>query len=392
MSWPPPRRLESVTIYTVDRRAHERGAGVAQTLALIGTRKGLFTARSRDDRRTWELDPIHFPNMEVYAVAIDTRRSTPRILAGVGMGHFGFALHHSDDLAKTWSEPEQPALEFPKDTDTALVRAWHLRPAGPDEPDVVYAGVEPHAMFRSDDGGISFSLVRGLFDHPHRKDWQPGGGGACLHTILVHPDDPKRLLVAMSAAGVYRSSDGGATWEASNRGIAVPHSPEETRFPEFGQCVHKVAMHPDKPERLFAQNHFGVYRSENGGDSWDVIEDGLPSNFGFPIAVHPHKPDVVYNVPLEADGNRVPPDTRFRVYRSEDAGGSWHPLTEGLPEEPYYAAVLRDAMSTDGAERAGVYVGTRLGDVFASRDEGESWSTIASHLPDVLTVRAAVLT
>jgi photosystem II stability/assembly factor-like uncharacterized protein len=360
-------------------------------MVLIGTRKGLFTAHSRDDRRTWEIDPIHFANLEVYAVALDTRRDPPRILAGSGMGHWGFTLHHSDDLGRTWSEPETPALEFPKDTDTALMRAWHLRPAGPDEPDVVYAGVEPHALFRSDDGGISFSLVRGLWEHPHRTSWQPGGGGACLHTVLVHPDDPRRLLVAMSAAGVYRSSDGGASWEAANRGISVPHSPEEERFPEFGQCVHKVAMHPSRPERLFAQNHFGVYRSDDGASSWEAIETGLPSNFGFPIVVHPHKPDVVYNLPLEADGNRVPPDVRFRVYRSEDAGGSWHPLTEGLPEGPYYAAVLRDAMCTDAAERAGFYVGTRLGDVFATRDEGESWSTLASRLPDVLTVRAAVL-
>lgn len=364
---------------------------MAEIVALIGTRKGLFSARSRDDRRTWDLDPIHFPNMEVYAVSIDTRRRTPRILAGVGMGHYGFALHHSDDFGRTWKEPERPALEFPKDTDTALVRAWHLLPAGPNEPDVVYAGVEPHGLFRSEDGGISFSLVRGLFDHPHRASWMPGGGGACLHTILIHPADSRKLLVAMSAAGVYRSSDGGETWEASNRGIAVPHSPEEERYPEFGQCVHKVARHPHKPERLFAQNHFGVYRSDDGGGSWDAIETGLPSNFGFPIVVHPHKPDVVYNAPLEADGNRVPPDARLRVYRSEDAGGSWHPLTEGLPEQAYYAAVLRDAMCTDRADSAGIYVGTRLGDVFASRDEGESWSTIASRLPDVLTVRVAAV-
>jgi hypothetical protein len=363
---------------------------LAETVALIGTRKGLAIARGGAGR-AWAVEPIAFANMEVYAVAFDRRRDPPRILAGVGMGHYGWHLAYSDDLGRTWVEPETPAIAFPARTEAALVRAWQFVPAGDEQPGVVYAGVEPHALFRSDDGGVTFSLVEGLWDHPDRPHWMPGGGGACLHTVLIHPDDPKRLLVAMSAAGVYRSSDGGASWEAANKGIKVAHVPEEESFPEFGQCVHKVARHASRPDRLFAQNHFGVYRSDNGGDEWTTIEAGLPSTFGFPVLVHPRQPDVVFGFPLVADGERWPPEARCRVYRSDDAGETWKPLDNGLPKEPYYAAVLRDALSSDNGEPAGIYFGTRLGEVFASTDDGESWSTLATHLPDVLSVRAAVI-
>ena len=364
---------------------------MAEAILLAGTRKGLVVARSRDDRRTWQVDDLHFPNLEVYSVAIDQRRTTPRLFAGAMFGHWGPVLAYSDDLGRSWVEPEQAPVAFPESTGASLVRVWQVQPAPADQPDVVYAGVEPHALFRSEDGGLSFSLVEGLWNHPHRPQWQPGGGGACLHTVLPHPTDPQQLLVAMSAAGVYRTRDGGATWEASNRGISVPHAPEEQRFPEFGQCVHKVARHPEHADRLFAQNHFGVYRSDDGGDSWQTIEDGLPSNFGFPMVVHPHRPQTLYIFPLEADAHRMPPQGHCRVYRSDDAGTSWRPLTNGLPSDPYYGAVLRDALTTDTGDPAGVYVGTRLGEVFASRDEGESWSTLVAHVPDVLSVRAAVL-
>jgi hypothetical protein len=364
---------------------------VGLTMVLVGTRKGLLIARSTDDRRTWSTDDFQFRNQEVYSVALDVRRDRPRILAGVGTGHWGPLLTYSDDLGKTWTEPEQPPIGFPAGTDAAVARVWQIQPATERQPDVVYAGVEPHALFRSDDGGQSFSLVEGLWQHPDRPQWMPGGGGACLHTVLPHPTDPDDVLVAMSAAGVYRTRDGGASWQPANRGIQVANVPEDQRFPEFGQCVHKVAHHRDRPERLFAQNHFGVYRSDDRGDSWTAIESGLPSNFGFALVVHPHQTDTIYNFPIKADAERFPPDGKCRVYRSENAGDSWDALDNGLPKDSYYAAVLRDAMIADAADPAGIYFGTRLGEVYASRDDGDSWKMIASHLPDILSVRVATI-
>ncbi len=238
------------------------------TILLVGTRKGLLIARSTDDRRTWSTDDFQFKNEEVYSVAADLRRDTPRILAGVGTGHWGPLLTYSDDLGASWSEPEEPPIGFPAGSDAAVARVWQIQPSTDMEPDVVYAGVEPHALFRSEDGGKHFALVEGLWEHPDRPEWMPGGGGACLHTVLPHPTDPDDVLVVMSAAGVYRTRDGGNTWSPANRGIQVAHVPEEQQFPVFGQCVHKVAFHPSRPERLYAQNHFGVYRSDDRGDSW----------------------------------------------------------------------------------------------------------------------------
>jgi photosystem II stability/assembly factor-like uncharacterized protein len=358
-------------------------------ILLVGTRKGLLIARSVDDRRTWATSDFQFLNQEVYSVAIDIRYDPPRIFAGVGTGHWGPLLTYSDDLGKSWTEPEEPPIGFPPGSDASVARVWQIQPATAQQPDVVYAGVEPHALFRSDDRGQSFSLVEGLWQHPDRPSWQPGGGGACLHTVLTHPTDPNDLIVVMSAAGVYRSQDGGANWKPANRGIQVANVPEDQRFPVFGQCVHKVAFHPTNPQRLFAQNHFGVYRSEDRGDSWAPFESGLPSNFGFAMVAHPHRPEVLYNFPLQADGERFPPEARLRVYRTEDAGASWEPLSQGLPEDPYYGAVLRDSMAADSLDPVGVYFGTRLGEVYASRDDGDTWSMIAEHLPDVLSVRVA---
>jgi photosystem II stability/assembly factor-like uncharacterized protein len=356
------------------------------TLLMIGTRKGLFLARS-DDRDTWAVDGPHFAMNAVYAVAVDTRRPTPRLLVGADSEHWGPSVFHSDDLGTTWEETEGGALRFPAETGAALARAWQLQPAGLAEPDVVYAGVEPAALFRSEDGGATFSLVEGLWDHPHRPRWQPGGGGLCLHTVVPHPTDPDRLLVAISASGVYRTEDGGKSWEASNAGIHAWHNPDP--HPEFGQCVHKVARHPDRPDEMFLQNHGGVYRSRDGGASWGEIHEGLPATFGFPLVTHPHTPGTAYVYPLVADAHRMPPEDRCRVYRTTDAGDSWHPLATGLPQEQAYLTVLRDALCTDDADPAGVYFGTRTGDVFASADEGESWTSLARYLPDVLTVRAA---
>ncbi|MEU5690312.1 exo-alpha-sialidase [Actinosynnema sp. NPDC020468] len=350
-------------------------------LLAIGTRKGLWLATS-PDRRVWELSGPHHPMTEVCAVAVDTRRGAPRLLVGTTSSHFGPTVVTSDDLGASWQEPDHAPIAFP--VDASLERVWQLA-LGP-EPDVVYAGVQPSALFRSGDGGRSFALVEGLWEHPHRPEWGAGFGGQAVHTVLPDPRDARRLTVAMSTGGVYRSADGGGSWKARNAGIRAYFLPDE--YPEFGQCVHKVARHPAAPDRLYLQNHHGVYRSSDGGDTWQSIAAGLPTDFGFAMVVHPHDPDVVYNFPLTADGDRFPPAGRCAVYRSTDAGDTWTALRAGLPDG-FWTAVLRDALCTDTATPAGIYFGSRSGEVYASTDEGDHWHRVAEHLPDVLCVRAA---
>ncbi|WP_165990012.1 exo-alpha-sialidase [Streptomyces sp. YIM 98790] len=364
-----------------------------EVLLAVGTRKGLFLARSPLGRRAaggWEFDGPHFAAQEVYAVAVDRRPSGgPRLLVGADSTHYGPSVFHSDDLGATWVEPSRQAVKFPADTGASVERVWQLRPAGPGSPGVVYAGTEPGALFRSEDGGESFELVRSLWEHPSREKWVPGGGGLGLHTVLIDPRDDRSLLIAVSTGGVYRSGDGGESWAPSNTGVRVVFQPEP--YPEFGQCVHKVARDAADPDRLYLQNHWGVYRSDDGGGSWTSIGEGLPSDFGFPVAAHPHRGGTAYVFPLNADTDRVPAGRRCRVYRTEDAGGTWTGLSDGLPGVPHHGTVLRDALCTDDADPAGVYFGNRNGELFASADDGDGWRQLAGHLPDVLCVRAAVI-
>ncbi len=356
---------------------------------MIGTSKGLFLARSDDDRRSWHVSEPIFPMTGIYAVAIDKRGERPRLFAGMTSSHYGPGMATSDDGGQSWHEPERAPIAFPADTEASLQRVWAIAPGPADQPRRVYAGVEPSALFQSDDGGQSFELVRGLWDHPHRPEWAAGFGGQAIHTVLPHPSDGDAMLVAMSTGGVYRTADSGATWSADNTGIKAYFMPDP--WPEFGQCVHKVARDAADADRLYAQNHHGVYRSDDGGKSWESIADGLPSDFGFGMVAHPRRGDVIYTFPVEADASRFPPDKRCRVFRSTDAGKTWEPLTNGLPDQPYYGITLRDAMCADDADPTGVYFGTRVGEVYASRDEGDSWSRVAADLPDVLCVRAATL-
>ncbi|MGF1426826.1 WD40/YVTN/BNR-like repeat-containing protein [Kitasatospora sp. LaBMicrA B282] len=361
---------------------------MTEVLLAVGTAKGLFLGRSRD-RVGWDFTGPHFPMNGVYAIGIDTREGRTRLLVGADSSHWGPSVWHSDDLGESWFEPTRPAVAFPEHTKVALTRLWQLQPAGPEAPEVVYAGTEPAALFRSADGGESFALVETLWEHPQRPEWGEGFGGQGLHTVLTDPQDPKALTVAVSTGGVYRSADGGATWAPSNHGITTGFLPGEP--PEFGQCVHKVARDPVRPGRRYLQNHGGVFRSDDAGASWHPIETGLPATFGFAVAAHPHREGVAYLAPLTADHRRLPPEHRCRIYRTVDGGESWHPLSAGLPQEDHYGVVLRDALRCDDADPAGVYFGNRNGEVYASADEGDSWRLVKSHLPDVLCVRAAVL-
>jgi hypothetical protein len=356
-------------------------------LLAIGTRKGLWLARSEDDRRSWTLDGPHLLAQEVAAVSIDTRGPAPRVLAGIQYGHWGPTVMRSDDLGASWQETESGAIRFPADTGAALARVWQLRPDSADRPGVVWAGCEPHSLWRSEDGGCTFDLVRGLWDHPHRPTWEPGGGGGAVHTVVPDPASD-RVLVAMSTGGVYVSDDAGGSWTPRNKGITAVFLPDQ--LPEYGQCVHKVAVDAGDPDRLYAQNHFGVFTSEDAGVSWRSIAEGLPADFGFPVVTSPRTPGTAWVVPLVADMERVPPGGRLRVHRTRDGGGSWTELAAGLPDASW-AAVMRDAACVDEGDPTGVYIGTRDGCVYASADEGDGFDLVAAHLPDVLVVRAARL-
>ncbi|WP_300578953.1 hypothetical protein, partial [Phenylobacterium sp.] len=313
-----------------------------EAVLMIGTRKGLWTARSGDGRGSWTVTGPDEQMSEVHSVALDKRGAHPRLFMASRSWHWGPQVMHSDDLGASWQRcAESGAVRFPEDTGSSLESAWAIAPS-PAEEDVVWVGTEPSALFRSEDRGDSFTMVRPLWDHPHRPQWEPGFGGQAIHTVLPHPTDPQQVTVAMSTGGVYRTYDRGETWAPANQGIKAEFRPGDIQYPEYGQCVHKVARDPADPDRLYAQNHGGVYRSDDGADSWTSIADGLPSDFGFPVVTHPRDPGTVYVFPLGGADGRFPVDGRCRVYRSRDAGSSWEALGEGLPDG-FWSAVIRDA-------------------------------------------------
>lgn len=355
-------------------------------VVMVGTMKGAFLLHSTPHRAEWNVSGPHFPGHVVYATAHDRRAGRSRLWAATESYHWGTVLRHSDDFGRTWSEPEAPTVRFPEGSETALKQIWQIHPGPDGDPDRMYCGVEPAMLFESRDRGESWQAVEGLMSHPQRPSWQPGGGGLCLHTILT--DGGGRMGVAISAAGFYRSDDGGATWSARNRGVRAEFMPD--KYPEFGQCVHKVVHHPSRPERLFLQNHWGLYRSDDWGDSWHDIANGVPSDFGFAMAMHPHDPNTVYIVPIESDMFRCVPEGKLRVYRTRNAGASWEPLARGLPQDGAFETILRDAMSVDSLESAGVYFGTKSGKVYGSADSGDSWHLVVDGLPQIACVHAAV--
>ncbi|MBV8455715.1 MAG: exo-alpha-sialidase [Acetobacteraceae bacterium] len=351
---------------------------------LLGTKKGAFILESDTARRDWTLRGPFCAAWPINHIVADPATGT--IYAGGGNEWFGPAVWKSTDLGKTWTH-SSAGLTY-SEGEEPIRSVWSLAPAHGQ----LYAGVEPAGLFRSDDAGQTWSHVSGLREHPSRPKWQPGAGGLILHSIVPHPTDPDRTWVAISAAGVFATEDGGTTWEPRNRGTRADFLPEDQRYPEFGQCVHCLVMAPGRPERLYQQNHCGMYRSEDGGRSWETIEAGLPSSFGFPAVTHPRDPSTLFLLPLNgAIEGRYVPEGKAAVWRTRDAGASWQDLREGLPQQNAFFGVLRQAMSVDTLAPAGVYAGTNTGTLYASADEGEHWAAIADHLPPIYSVETLVL-
>ena len=369
--------------------ARARTGAPGDVVVMVGTQKGAFLVSSDRARTRWQIDGPHFPGEAVYAMALDDRGGRHRIFAGTRSFHWGSVLRASDDFGATWTSPERQNVRFPEGSGLSLVQIWQIVPGRAPEPQRMFVGVEPAALFESGDAGETWAPVEGLLKHEHRPQWMPGGGGLCLHTIVLDPVNRDRMLVAISTAGVYRTDDGGRTWTPRNNGVRAEFLPN--KHPEFGQCVHKVVQHPARPGRLFLQNHWGLYRSDDWGDSWQDIANGVPSDFGFAMQMHPKDPDTVYIVPLESDGFRCVPEAKMRVYRTRNAGASWEPLANGLPQKDAYETVLRDALTADTLDPAGIFVGTRSGKLFGSADGGDSWTEIADGLPSIACVKAAVI-
>ena len=347
-------------------------------LLLVGTAKGLFILRG-DGGREWKLEGPHFPGRAVYSAFYDDRKGRSDLWAGPVSWHFGAELVKSTDMGATWDEPEERRIKMPKVTKKALENIWQIAPGA--DPNTLYVGAAPAALFESFDRGGTWKLNKGLWSHPHRKKWQPGFGGLCLHTIVTDKKDPKNIKIAISTGGVYQTADGGENWQVTNTGVKAYFLPDQ--YPEFGQCVHKIARHPRKKDLFYLQNHHGVYRSRDGAVTWEEIENGLPSNFGFGLTVS--DAGSVFIVPLQSDGQRFTCDGKLRVYRSRDEGKSWQPLRRGLPQEHAYEVVLRDAVGSTGKN---IFFGTKNGKLFGSTNDGDSWKMIEGSLPEIGCVKA----
>jgi photosystem II stability/assembly factor-like uncharacterized protein len=390
---------------------------MSKVRVLVGTRKGAFVLESDGKREKWNVSGPHFAGWELYHI-----KGSPvdpnRLYASQTSGWFGQIIQRSSDGGKTWETPGGEKMPEPGGMPPAsnkfvydsspesgkpltthqwydgtqkpweFKRVWHLEPSLTD-PDTVYAGVEDAALFRSKDGGQSWHELPGLRGHGTGPKWQPGAGGMCLHTIILDPSDPGRIYIAISAAGAFRTDDGGKTWKPINQGLRSQYIPDPTA--EIGHCVHHVAMHPSRPGVLFMQKHWDVMRSDNAGDSWHEVSGNLPTDFGFVIDVHAHEPETIYVVPIKSDGEHFPPEGKLRVYRSRTGGNEWEALTKGLPQSNCYVNVLRDAMAVDSLDSCGVYFGTTGGQVYASSDAGDNWAPIVRDLPAVLSVEVQTL-
>jgi photosystem II stability/assembly factor-like uncharacterized protein len=371
---------------------------MSRVRVLVGTRKGAFVLSSDGSRKKWDVGGPHFAGWEIYHVK-GSPADPNRIYASQSSSWFGQVMQRSDDGGKTW---QTVGNQFTYDGVPGthqwydgtphpweFKRVWHLEPSAT-EPDTVLAGVEDAALFRSTDGGQTWKELSGLRGHGSGPAWAPGAGGLCLHTIMVHPDNPARMYIAISAAGAFRTDDGGASWTPINKGLTSQHIPDPSA--EVGHCVHRIAMHRSRPNVLFMQKHWDVMRSDDGGDLWREVSGNLPTDFGFVMGVHAHEPETVYVVPIKSDSEHFPPDGKLRVYRSRTGGNEWEPLTNGLPQQDCYVNVLRGAMAIDSLDSCGVYFGTTGGQVYASADSGNSWAPIVRDLPAVLSVEVQTIT
>jgi len=364
---------------------------------LVGTRKGAFILTSDARREKWDISGPHFAGWEIYHLK-GSPADPDRLYASQSSGWFGQVMHRSDDGGKTWATVGNK-FEYNGDPGThqwydgtqhpwEFKRVWYLEPSLSD-PDTVYAGVEDAALFRTSDGGQTWQELAGLRDVKGHL-WSPGAGGMCLHTILQDPKNPRRLFIAISAAGSFRTDDGGVTWCAITKGLKSNFELPDPNA-EVGHCVHNITMHPSRPDVLFMQKHWDVMRSDNAGESWYEISGDLPSDFGFPIAVHAHEPNTVYVVPIKSDAEHFPPDGKLRVYRSRSGGNEWEALTKGLPQSNCYVNILRSALAVDTLDDCGVYFGTTGGQVYASANSGDSWMPIVHDFPAVLSVEVQTL-
>ena len=370
---------------------------MSKVRVLVGTRKGAFVLSSDAARKQWSVAGPHFGGWEIYHLK-GSPVNADRIYASQTSGWFGQVMQRSDDGGKTW-EPVGNRFVYDGEPGThrwydgtphpwEFARVWHIEPSLHD-PDVVYAGAEDAALFRSDDGGTSWNELAGLRTHPSAPKWQPGAGGMCLHTVLLDPRSSSRMYCAISAAGAFRSDDAGTTWKPINRGLKSEGIPDPDA--EVGHCVHRLAMHPSHPDVLYMQKHWDVMRSDDAGGSWREVSGNLPTDFGFPIDVHAHEPETIYVVPIKSDSEHYPLDGALRVYRSRTGGDQWEALTNGLPQQDCYVNVLRDAMAVDALDPCGVYFGTTGGQVYVSPDAGDNWTAIVHDLPAVLSVEVQTL-
>ncbi len=364
---------------------------------LVGTRKGAFILTSDEARQKWEIEGPLFGGWEIMHMK-GSPLNPDRIYASQWTDWFGQVVQRSDDGGKSW---DAVGNEFSYDGVAGthqwydgtphpweFKRVWHFEPS-PRDPEVVFAGVEDAALFRSNDGGAHWTELSGLRTHATGSTWAPGAGGMCLHTILIDPARVERMYVAISAAGAFRTDDGGGSWAVATGGLSSDFLPDPSA--SVGHCVHNMAMHPSRPDTLFMQKHWDVCRSDDAGDNWTEVSGNLPSDFGFPIGVHAHEPETIYVVPILSDSQHFPPDGKLRVYRSRTGGNEWEALTRGLPQEDCYVNILRDAMAVDSLDSCGIYFGTTGGQLYGSSDSGDTWMAIAEHLPTILSVEVQTL-
>ena len=364
---------------------------------LVGTHKGAFVMTSDTKRKQWDISGPHFTGWEVYHVK-GSPADPNRLYASQNTAWFGQVVQRSNDGGKTWQAMEgkfaydgEPGTHKWYDGTSRpfeFKRIWHLEPSLTD-PDTVYAGAEDAALFRSTDGGQTWDELPALRQHSTAPNWTPGAGGMCLHTIILDPKHKDRMFVAISAAGAFRTDDAGKSWRPINQGLRSEGIPDPNA--EVGHCVHRIAMNPSRPDTLFMQKHWDVMRTDDAGDTWREVSGNLPSDFGFPIDIHPHEPETIYVVPIKSDSEHVPPDGKLRVYRSRTGGNQWEALTNGLPQSNCYVNILRDAMAVDTLDSPGIYFGTTGGQVYASADAGDSWSAVVRDLPAVLSVEVQTL-